>query len=259
MESFFGGSTGGPKRRTYERGADLETIQEITMEDAFRGASRTLHTKTLVRCEACKGKGGDESVGTATCAVCGGNGQIREQRRTFFGSFSQIKTCEKCRGAGKVPNKICAKCNGAGRVKAERDIVLEILPGVQDNQVIKIQGGGEAGEGGTPAGDLYIHVRVKPHQIFARKNDDLFIKKELNIWDVLLGRKLEISTIGGNKLHVEIPPGFNLKENLRIPGEGMPRFGGYGRGDLFVDFTAKTPKKISAKVKKLLEDLEGEL
>lgn len=258
FENLFGGMGGRTKRRTYERGSDLEIHEEITLEESFRGVVKELKLKTLAKCVGCNGKGADPAAGFKTCAVCGGQGEIREQRRTFFGSFSQVKTCEICKGVGQIPNKVCAACKGNGRVSAAQNLKIEILPGIEDGQLIKVKGAGEAGERGMAAGDLYVRVRVKPHHIFERNGNDLIIKKEIDFWGILLGRKLELPTISGGKISVEIPPHFNLKEKMRIPGEGMPRFGSYGRGDLLVNFAIKAPKKISPKNKKILEDLEKE-
>ncbi len=262
FESFFEGIGVRPARKTYERGSDLELHEEITLEEAFRGVTKALHLRTLVQCAKCGGKGAEAGSGFEKCSTCDGRGEIREQRRTFFGSFSQVKTCAKCHGTGEVPKKACGACKGAGRVEAAREVSVELLPGIEDNQLIKVKGMGEAGERGTAAGDLYVRVRVKPHHLFERHGNDLVVSQELNVVHLLLGKKIEVPTISGGKITVEIPAHFNLKENLRIPGEGMPRFGASssfgGRGDLFVNFIIKAPKKLGAKAKKLLEDLEGE-
>lgn len=259
FESFFEGIGVRPRRRTYERGSDLEIVQEVTLEEAFRGVSKDLEIKTFVRCGECKGQGADASAGSTTCSVCGGQGEIREQRRTFFGSFSQVKTCSKCRGVGQIPNKICGTCKGSGRIVAKRSIKVEILPGVENGQLIKISSAGEAGERGTATGDLYVRIKVKQHPTFERRGVDLVVKKELKILNLLLGRKVEVPTISGGKIRVEIPAHFNLKEDLRIPGEGMPRFGGHGRGELLVDFVIKAPKKLSGKAKNILEELDKDI
>lgn len=258
FESFFEGLGVRPRRRTYERGSDLEVLEEITLEETFRGTTKHLKIDTFVRCESCRGQGADLKAGSAACSVCGGQGEIREQRKTFFGSFSQVKTCEKCRGTGQIPNKVCQVCKGSGRISGKREISVEILPGIENGQLIKIQGGGEAGERGTAAGDLYVRVKIKPHHIFERQGDDLIVKRELKVVDLMLGHKLEVPTISGGKISVEIPAHFNLKDNLRIPAEGMPRFGGHGRGDLLVNFLIRAPKKLSPKAKKILEELERE-
>jgi molecular chaperone DnaJ len=259
FENFFEEMGVKPRRRTYERGSDIEVLQEITLEEAFRGATRSLKVKTFLTCSECQGKGGDPSAGSKTCEACGGKGEIREKRQTFFGSFSQIKPCGQCRGSGKVPNKVCGSCRGAGRISGERTIEVDILPGIQDSQIIKVKGAGEAGELGTPTGDLYIRIRIAQNSIFERRGDDLVIKREIKLIDLLLGKKIGVPTISGGKIDFEIPADFNLKENLRVSGEGMPHFGSFGRGDLLIDFIMKAPKKLSAKGKKLLEELgEGE-
>ena len=248
-----------PRRRTYERGSDREILQEIILEEAIRGAARDIKVKTFLTCKECHGKGGDLSAGSKTCEACSGKGEIREKRQTFFGSLSQIKTCGNCRGSGKMPNKICANCKGGGRIIGERKIRVDILPGVQDNQIIKINGAGEAGELGTPTGDLYVRIKVAPHSAFERRGDDLVVKKEIKAADLLLGKNIGVPTISGGKMDFEIPAHFNLKDDLRINGEGMPRFGSFGRGDLLVNFIIKAPKKLGVKAKKLLEELgEGE-
>ncbi|MDO8537009.1 MAG: molecular chaperone DnaJ [bacterium] len=258
FETFFEGLGVKPRRRTYERGSDLQVQEVVTLEEAFRGVTKHIEIETFMSCATCKGQGADHKAGSATCSVCGGQGEIKENKKTFFGSFSQVKACEKCRGTGQIPNKICSTCKGSGRTRSTRSINVEILPGIEDGQLIKINGMGEAGERGTASGDLYVRVGIRPHQVFERRGADLIVKKELKVLDLLLGRRLEISTISGGKLNVEIPTHFNLKDNLRIPGEGMPHIGGHGRGDLLVNFIIKAPKKLNEKARKTLEDIEKE-
>ena len=258
FESIFEGFGGKPRRKTYEKGSDLEIQEPITLEEAFHGVHKILKIRTFVQCAECKGKGAEPGSGFEKCSVCDGRGEIREQRRTFFGTFSQVKICAKCHGVGESPKHSCRKCKGSGRVEESREVGINILPGIEDNQLIKMNGAGEAGERGTATGDLYVRIRVRPHSVFARHGADLMVSRELDILDLVLGKKIEIPTIAGGKVSIEIPAGFNLKENLRVAGEGMPRFGSYGRGDLLVNFIIKAPKKPSAKMKKILEDLERE-
>jgi len=258
LEDFFEGIGVKPRRRTYRRGSDLETVLTITLEEAFHGATKELHVRTLVRCESCSGQGGEAGAGFETCSACNGQGEIREERRAFFGAFSQVKACTPCRGTGQIPKKPCPVCKGSGRVNAERTVRLELAPGIQSGQIIKIAGKGEAGERGTTEGDLYVRIVIQEHSTFARHGDDLVVQKELDLVKILLGEKIEAPTISGGKINVEIPAGFNLKEDLRVRGEGMPHFGSSGRGDLLVNFTLKTPKKITPRIKKLLEDWQRE-
>lgn len=257
FETFFEGFGVQPKRRTYKHGSDLELHETISLEEAFRGLTKTLLIKTFLSCGACHGKGGDASEGFKTCSSCNGRGEVKEERRSFFGSFAQIKRCTQCFGSGQIPNKICVTCGGSGRTAGDREVKVDILPGIQHGQIIRIQGMGEAGERGTPPGDLYLHINIKPHEIFERHGDDLITEKEIKVLDLLIGKKIEVGTIGGGKLLLEIPASFNLKEHLRVPGEGMPRFGAFGRGDLLINFTIRAPKKPSSKGKKILEEFEN--
>lgn len=259
FEAFFEGMGVRQKRRTYERGGDIEIIQEISLEDAFKGIEKEIRYKILVKCEKCDGKGYDSKAGFEKCAVCAGRGEIKETRRSFFGSFTQVKQCRECMGTGQIPKSPCDKCQTTGRISGEKEIKVKILPGIHDGQLITIKGAGEAGQRGTESGDLYVHVRVKPHPVFRREGNALIVKKEIKLVDILLGKKIEIFTISGHKLHIEVPTDFDIRQDLVISNEGMPAFGSYGRGNLIVELKIKTPKKISAKAKKALEDAEKEI
>lgn len=262
FDAFFEGLGVKQKRKTYHRGSDVQILEEITLEEAFYGTEKNINYETMVRCPKCDGVGHDSRAGFSECAQCAGRGEIKENRRTFFGNFEQVRACGECHGTGRVPKKICDNCRGAGRIKGKKLIKVQIRPGIQNEQIIKIKAGGEAGERGAEEGDLYARVRIKPHPVFERRGDDLIIKKEIKLTDLLLGKKIEVSTISGNKLKMEVPPDFDLRNNLRISGEGMPRFSpsaGGGRGDLIIELKVKTPKKLSAKAKKILEDMEKEL
>lgn len=259
FSAFFEGMGVRQKRRTYHRGADIEIIQEITLEEAFYGVKKELKYNIAVGCAKCNGKGYDQKEGLEKCSVCGGSGEIKEARNTFFGNFSQIKQCKECFGSGQIPKKSCAECRGMGIISGNRDIKVEILPGVMDSQFIKITGVGEAGERGAGIGDLYVRIKIKPHSVFSRRGNDLFIRKEIKLIDILLGEKIEAPTIDGKKIQIEIPENFDLKNDLIIPKQGMPIFGSSNRGNLVVEFKIKTPKKPNAKAKKILEDLKKEM
>lgn len=262
FDAFFEGLGVKKKKKTYNRGADLEVVQEISLEEAFTGVTKKISLTTLTKCEACGGQGGEMAAGFKNCSACDGQGEVRETRNSFFGSFSQIKVCSKCGGSGQIPEKICKICSGSGRLKGKREIGVNIVAGVADQQIIKIVGGGEAGERGFESGDLYIRIRIKPHPVFQRRGADLFMKGEVSLVSLLLQKPIGIKTIAGDHLAVEIPPGFNLADKLKVPGQGMPYFGEKGngrRGDLYISLDVKTPSKFSAKVKKIFEDLDKEL
>mgnify|MGYP001576664676 CR=1 FL=1 len=250
---------GGRRRQTYAQGSDIEIIQEIYLEEAFHGLKRALNFKTHLICDGCHGLGHDKSRGFSACGMCHGRGEINVERRTFFGQFAQVKTCPECSGSGELPKAPCPKCKGKGRVAGVKEVNINIAPGVENGQIIKIQGGGESGERNGGVGDLYVVVRIKSHPVFTRKKEDLFMSKDIGLAEALLEKEIPMADIGGEKFSVKIPGGFSLQEKMRVPHRGMPRFGSSSRGDLFVSFNLKLPKHISSKAKKLLEDLDKEI
>ncbi|MFH0806778.1 MAG: molecular chaperone DnaJ [Candidatus Brennerbacteria bacterium] len=259
FEGMFEQFGGGRRRETYKRGSDVEVVAELSLLEAFQGMTRTIRFATAVTCAKCKGIGYDKTKGTAQCETCKGKGEVREARRTFFGNFTQVRSCPTCKGRGETPNEECKLCGGTGRTTGTREVNIQIAAGVEDGQVIKVTGMGEAGEQGASAGDLYVIVRVKPHGTFERKRMDLFTSHEIKLTDLALGKSFTIEGVDGEHVKVEIPAGYDIHELLKVSGKGMPRFGSFGRGDLYLTLRVTTPKKLSTKAKKLLDELEGEL
>ncbi len=253
----FGGAS-GHRRKTYAQGSDIEIIQELTLEEVFRGVNRRINFKTYLVCGDCQGLGHDKSKGFEICDACGGRGEVNVERKTFFGQFSQVRVCSECSGSGQLPKSPCPKCKGKGRVSGNREANVSIAPGVEDGQIIKLQGAGEAGERQGGVGDLYVIVRVKPHSVFIRKKEDLYLTKDIGIAEALLGKDILIADVSGEIFPVKIPGGFSLQEKMKMAHRGMPKLGSSSHGDLYISFNLKLPKHISGKAKKLLEDLEGE-
>ncbi len=251
---------GGPRRQTYTQGSDIEITAQISLEEAFQGTKPEIKFKTMVACDSCSGFGYEKEAGFSNCSLCQGRGEIREEKKTFFGHFAQVKACPDCRGRGETPNKVCIDCKGLGRVSGERKVTIEISPGVEDGQIIKVKGAGETGERESANGDLYVMVKIKSHPVFERIKNDIYLTKKAKITDALLGKKINFKDINGESFGISIPGDFNFKDKFRVPGRGMPIFGfGTTRGDLYISFALKTPKKLSKKAEKLLKELEGEL
>lgn len=257
--SGFSGQNGARGRETYRRGSDIETLETITLEEAFCGTKRILKFKTFIACTSCVGAGHFPAEGFSECATCRGKGEVSVEQRTFFGNFAQVRQCAICFGKGKIPKKSCSTCKGKGRHEGTREISVEFPAGIEDGQIVKIQSAGEAGERNAGTGDLYVGVRVKSHGVFERRKADLFTRREIKITDALLGRSMMMRNIGGEEFSFVIPAGFDFEEPLKISLRGMPRFGGKGRGDLFIRLSFTTPKKVSSKARELLEKLEEEL
>jgi molecular chaperone DnaJ len=250
FESFFEGMGVRPRRKSYDHGTDLQLGVEITLEEAKSGKFVDLEFETKVACEACKGLGYKADKGLKKCEYCAGRGEIRESRSTIFGNFVQVIACPECRGTGEIPVELCSNCRGEGRKKGIRSVRLEIRPGVNDSQIIKAKEMGEAGERKTEAGDLYVRISVKKHPVFERKGDDLYMQLEVPVTDILLGKKRKIIALGGKELTVQIPAGYDLSKELKIPGEGVSR-----SGNLIIHVKVKTPR-LDSKAKKLVEELE---
>ena len=250
FETFFGGMGAKPKRRAYERGTDLELGVEITLEEAKFGKTVDLEYKTRIACETCKGLGYKSEAGLKKCEHCGGRGEIRESRNTFFGNFVQVVACNECRGTGEVPVMLCSNCKGEGRVSGKRSVHVEIRSGVSEGQIIKVKGMGESGERKAESGDLYVRLHVKPNSQFERRGDDLYMNLDVPVTDIILGKKKTITILGGGKAELVIPAGFDPSNELKIQGGGMTK-----HSNLIVRLKIKTPK-LDSKARKLAEELE---
>ena len=259
FDAFFEGLGVRKKRRTYQRGSDVELTLSISLEEAFFGKKKEVSFETFVSCQSCNGLGFDEKAGLDTCSVCDGRGEIKETQNTFFGKFVQVKSCSKCFGTGQIPRKICPVCSGTGRVKNKKKLAIDIRPGVADGQFVKISGAGEVGLRGAPAGDVYLRINILPHSVFKRMGNDLYLSYKINIIDLLLGTEIIIENIDKEKIKVKIPPGYNFRDTLIIPSKGIPYFDSSSRGNLIINFDLEIPKKLSPEAEKLLEELKKEL
>jgi len=257
VEEMFG--FGAPRRRKdLKRGKDIEIDLEIPLEDTLKGKEKEITLAKMISCSRCQGTGAEPGTPINECFSCRGTGQVQQIKKTFFGSFTRYTTCPECRGEGYRPEKPCNVCQGEGRIRGEEDIKIFIPAGVDTNQVIKVEGRGEAGRRGGKSGDLYARVFVKKHPIFKRKGDDLYISVPISFSQATLGDEIEISTLEGKKILLKVPSGTESGKILRISGKGIPHFSGYGRGDMYVELIVKTPKKLSRKQKELLEKLKEE-
>ena len=258
FERFFG------HRMNFERaspqrirGADLRYDIEINLEDAYNGFETTIHVPRREKCDNCNGTGAAPGTSPKQCPQCGGTGQMRNSRRTAFGMFTQIMNCNKCNGQGTVIDKKCSECKGRGILQKTRDIELKIPRGVDDGSQLRLAGEGEAGNGGS--GDLYVVIHVKKHPIFNRRGQDLHIIKEITFPEAAIGQNINVNTIDGKIERIKIHEGTQNGDIYRLRGKGMPGIRGRGYGDLYVETQVKTPKKLSRKARKLLEELNNEL
>jgi len=251
---FFGGSNQRNQRRSAsQRGSDVQYNLEISLEEAFLGCTEQINFKILCGCESCKNTGSQDNAKASTCPTCKGSGTIRVQQ----GFFIVEKTCGTCNGSGEIIKNPCKKCNGQGRVSKDKTLAVKIPAGVEDGSRIRLSGQGEAGLRGGPAGDLYILVSVRKHQFFVRKEADLHFEIPLRITTACLGGDIEIPTIDGTRIKLQIPEGSQNGDIIRLKSKGMSVMNSGGRrGDMFVKINVETPVKLSSEERELLKKLD---
>jgi molecular chaperone DnaJ len=254
---FFNGGHRTSKKDA-RRGKDIQVDIEIPLEKTLIDFTEKINLVKQVVCNRCNGTGAEPNTKIKECFSCRGAGQVQQVKKTIFGSFTSVGTCPECGGEGTMPEKPCNVCKGEGRIKAQETIEIKIPAGVDTNQIIKIEGKGEAGKKGAKAGNLYVRIFVKKHSIFERREDDLFTSVKINFSQAVLGDEVELKVIDGTSILLEIPSGTESGKILRISGKGIPHFQGHGRGNLYVELKINTPKKLSKTQKELLKKLKDE-
>jgi len=250
----FGDLFGGRRRGGPQRGSDLRYDLEIAFDESARGMETTVQIPREENCETCKGSGAAAGSTPTTCPQCRGQGQVRFQQ----GFFQVARTCPQCRGTGKIVTKPCATCRGTGRTTKERKITVKIPPGIATGQQLRLQGEGESGSGGGPAGHLYVVVHVKEHEFFRRDGNNLFCEIPVNFTTLALGGEIQVPTLDDPEA-VKVPEGTATGSTFRLRGKGMPDVNGRGRGDLFATVQVQTPKKLTKPQRQLLEQLAAAL
>ena len=255
FETFFGGGGRGRSGAKQKRGADIEAEIRVDFKESVFGTEKDFKMMTHIVCERCDGKGAEPGKGLKTCPTCKGSGKIQSATRTIFGTFAQTQECDTCHGAGKVPEEMCKKCSGTGRVKEQVTIRVKIPAGVDEGQIIRLPGKGEAAESGGKPGDLYLRVRVQPDKRFRRNGFDIDNEVDITFPQAALGTIVEVETIDG-KITLKIPSGTQSGKTFKLSGKGVTKLHGRGRGDHLVTVNVKTPTNLSRHQKKLLEEFE---
>ena len=248
---FGGGRGGGRGHGGANRGSDLRYDLELSLEDAVAGTTVKIRVPTRVKCKTCNGSGAKPGSKPVTCETCGGHGQVRVQQ----GFFSIQQTCPTCRGKGTVISDPCDTCHGQGRVQESKTLSVKIPPGVDSGDRIRLSGEGEAGEHGGPSGDLYVQVRVKPHELFSRENADLICEVPIDIVTASLGGELEIPTLNG-RVRLKVPAETQTGKVFRLRGKGARTVHSDGVGDLLCQVSVETPVNLNAEQKELMQKLQ---
>jgi molecular chaperone DnaJ len=254
FDSFMGGGRRQSRPDGPQAGADLRFDIEIDFEEAAFGSERELTLPISVQCDTCSGSGMTPGSKRETCRQCGGSGSVI----SGSGFFQVRQTCPVCHGAGTFSTNPCAKCSGTGRVKTRKRITLKIPKGVETGSRLRLAGKGEGGVRGGPAGDLYVVIRVKPHDIFQRHDDDLYCSIPVPFDILALGGSIQVPTLDGFA-KLKISSGTENGKVFRLRSKGMPRVDGYGRGDMQVQIIAEIPAKLNGSQKKLLQEYQANL
>jgi molecular chaperone DnaJ len=253
MDAFFGSSgSRGPRPRT-RAGADAILRLDLDLNETAFGVEAPITVDTAVVCTTCAGAGTAAGTHPDTCESCGGRGEVQAVQRTFLGQVVSSRPCVACQGYGTVIPHPCPKCAGEGRLRTRRSLTVKIPAGVEDGMRIRLAGQGEVGPGGGPAGDLYVEIHERPHDVFSRKGDDLHCRVTLPMTAAALGTTLTIKTLDGEEA-VDVKPGTQPGSQLRIRHRGVPHLRGAARGDLYVHLDVRTPTKLDPEQERLLRD-----
>jgi len=250
VEGFLGGSGRGRRSRA-QRGEDLRYDLELTLEDAGQGMETKLQIPRPETCETCRGSGQEPGTKPETCQTCRGQGQVRFSQ----GFLTVARPCPACRGQGQLNRHPCTECRGEGRRQRERLIKVTIPPGVEDGNQLRLAGEGAGGLLGGPAGDLYVVLHVRPHEIFVRDGPHLLCELPLNFTQAALGDEVTVPTLGGTA-ELTVPPGTQPGQRLVLRGKGMPHLRGRGRGDAIYQVTIEVPTRLTARQRELLEEFQ---
>ena len=255
---FFGGGAAsrGPRSRV-QPGDDALLRTTITLEEAYSGVKQQVKVDTAVVCDRCEGSGSESKSKPVTCDHCGGMGQVQEVQRSMLGNMMTTRDCPKCYGFGEVVTDPCGHCGGDGRVRKRRDITVSIPAGIGDGMRIRMASQGEVGHGGGPAGDLYVEVHTEPNPVFERNADDLHLTVRVPMVDAALGSSCTVEQLDGEELTIDIAPGTQPGESIKVDGAGMPRLRTDGYGNLFAHVDVVVPKDLDRKTREALEKIRN--
>lgn len=264
MDAMFGAQAArGPRSRT-SQGQDALVRARLELHEAVFGCTKPIRIDTAVVCPRCHGGGAEADSQPVTCTTCHGQGEVTTVQRSFLGDIRTAQRCPACQGFGSVIPRPCTECSGEGRVRSSRTISVRIPAGVSTGIRIHLEGQGEVGRGGGPAGDLYVQLTVKEHDRFRRDGDDLELVVTVPMTAAALGTTMEVTTledewedspVEDRKVLVEVPAGTQSGARIPIRGRGVPRLRGGGRGDLGITFIVETPTKLDDKQRELLSQL----
>jgi len=250
--SFFGGSRHGGQ--TIRKGKDLRATIQLKYKEIVTGVEKTINIKRLEHCDHCGGSGASPGTSSSTCQQCGGAGRVRQMSQSFIFQSVVERECPICKGSGKVITKPCKNCH-MGLIRKTVSVKVKIPAGVESGNYMRLNGQGNKGESGHPAGDLVVFFEEEEHPYFERDGENIFIEALIPFTTAALGGSLEIPTIEGGKASLKIPAGIQSGQILRMRNKGFPRLRGLSRGDQMVRIQIETPHGLNRNQKNLLTEL----
>ncbi len=253
FEDMFGdfmGGRGGKGAQT--RGSDVQYTLEISLDDAFKGKEVSIKLPLNEECDGCSGSGAESGTTVERCATCAGAGRVRQQQ----GFFTIERACPTCGGEGESIKNPCKKCAGQGRIKKTKTLKVKIPSGVEHGRRIRLNGEGEAGVRGGPAGDLYVLISIQAHKLFRRDGANLHCRVPITVTKATLGGEVKVPTIDGTSAKVNIPEGTQTGQQFRLKGKGMTVLRNDSRGDMYIEIFVETPVNLDKKQKDLMNQLD---
>lgn len=248
------GGGGGRRGRAARRGDDLTLHLQLRLEEVVNDVTKEIEIPRTEVCKVCGGNGAAPGTSPKTCTQCGGSGQVQRMQNAGFARFIRVEPCGRCRGTGKTIDSPCKECNGSGRVRRLRKIRIQVPAGVDDGHTLRLRGEGEAGEAGTPPGDLYVLINIPEHPVFKRRDSDVFLEARVNAVEAMLGTEINAPTLYGD-VRLEIPGGTQPGASFKIKGKGLPRVNSFGKGDEYVIMNVDIPRSLSGRQKDLLRQV----
>ncbi len=254
MFGFGGGAQSRTANRGPQRGSEIYTDVQITLEEAFNGCEKEIKITRSEICPTCNGSKSKPGSNPETCPTCKGTGQIKEVSNTFLGQMMNVRPCRHCGGTGKIIKDPCTNCHGKGHKRKQKTIKLEIPAGVDEGNHLRVSGEGNCGEAPGLEGDLIVSVHVKKDKRFKRDGEHLYYEQQISFPQAALGDVISIPTIEGKEVEFKVTPGTQSGTVFKLKGQGMSSVRHQGRGNLYVTATVVVPKKLNSKQKKLLEE-----
>lgn len=254
FDPFGGIFGGGGRRRRVKKARDLKVSLALDYTDIVKGTDKTIKIKRNETCDTCKGSGAQSGTMPTSCRQCSGSGQIRQMSQSFFGQSVTVRECPVCNGSGEMIENPCRECGGNGIQRKKVEIKVKVPAGVADGNYMTLNAQGNKGPKGYDSGDLIIFFEENDHPVFTRNGEDVITEAKIQIYQAALGISLEVPTLEG-KAKLKIPAGIQSGQILRMRGKGFPKVRGSSRGDQLVRIQVVTPKSLSKKQKKLLEEM----